>query len=257
MLRRTAIVRGPTRGIGPGIAEARAGAGSDIVPNGFGDPAGFGRTSRRAARFGVKVIRSAADRSDAADIAAMVGDARDRFGRIGAVLSSAGVQTVAPVEEVLPERRGSILAVNPTAAIHRIRRTLAEMRQRGRGRVITVASAQVRAVSPSKSAHLASRRSVPGLARAVAREAAVSAIAVEAIGPGHALARPVAAQIPETPRARGLGEKAVRRERPLAAQATRRFVRVDEVGALAAVFCSDAAAIAGAARPVDGGWTAP
>lgn len=44
---------------------------------------------------------------------------------------------------------------------------------------------------------------------------------------------------------------------PLAQQPNRRFAPREEIGALASVLCSDAAAsITGAALPVDGGWTA-
>jgi len=43
----------------------------------------------------------------------------------------------------------------------------------------------------------------------------------------------------------------------LASQATKQFVTVEQLGALAVFLCTDAAAqIAGAALPVDGGWTA-
>jgi len=42
-----------------------------------------------------------------------------------------------------------------------------------------------------------------------------------------------------------------------AAQPTRQFVRVEEIGALAVFLCSDAAAsINSAALPIDGGWVA-
>ena len=43
----------------------------------------------------------------------------------------------------------------------------------------------------------------------------------------------------------------------LAAQPSKRFAEVDELGALAAFLCTDAArSITGVALPVDGGWTA-
>ena len=43
----------------------------------------------------------------------------------------------------------------------------------------------------------------------------------------------------------------------LGPQATKQFVTVDQLGALAVFLCSDEAAqITGTALPVDGGWTA-
>ena len=64
-------------------------------------------------------------------------------------------------------------------------------------------------------------------------------------------------QIPDQARSRGISEEAVVRDVILAAQPTKQFVKVEEVAALAAYLCSDAAAaITGALLPIDGGWTA-
>ena len=54
-----------------------------------------------------------------------------------------------------------------------------------------------------------------------------------------------------------MSEEQVIREVLLAAQPTRRFVRVEEIGALVVFLCSaDADSINGAALSVDGGWVA-
>jgi 3-hydroxybutyrate dehydrogenase len=82
-------------------------------------------------------------------------------------------------------------------------------------------------------------------------------ITVNAICPGYAYTPLVAKQIPDQARTRGISEEAVKRDVLLAAQPTKRFVKVEEIGELAVYLCSDAAAsITGAAIPIDGGWTA-
>ena len=49
-------------------------------------------------------------------------------------------------------------------------------------------------------------------------------------------------QIPDTAKARGISEEAVVRDVLLAAQPTKRFVKVEEVAGLTAFLCSDGAA---------------
>ena len=57
--------------------------------------------------------------------------------------------------------------------------------------------------------------------------------------------------------ARGITEEEVVRDVLLEAQATKQFVGIDQLGALAVFLCGDQASqITGTSLPVDGGWTA-
>ena len=82
-------------------------------------------------------------------------------------------------------------------------------------------------------------------------------ITVNAICPGYVLTPLVEKQIPDTAKARGISEEAVKHDVLLAAQPTKKFVTGEEVAALAAFLCSEqAGSITGALLPMDGGWTA-
>lgn len=111
--------------------------------------------------------------------------------------------------------------------------------------------------SPFKSAYVAAKHGIAGLTKTVALEVAEHGITVNAIGPGYVLTPLVEAQISDTAKARGITEEEVKRDVLLAAQPTKQFVTVEQVGALAVFLCSRAAAsITGVTLPVDGGWTA-
>ncbi len=125
------------------------------------------------------------------------------------------------------------------------------------GRIVNIASAHGLVASPFKAAYVAAKHGLLGLTKTVALEAAEQGVTVNAICPGYVKTPLVERQIPDTAQARGMSEEQVIREVLLAAQPTRRFVRVEEIGALVVFLCSaDADSINGAALSVDGGWVA-
>ena len=131
------------------------------------------------------------------------------------------------------------------------------MKQRNRGRIVNIASAHGLVASPFKSAYVAAKHGVVGLTKTVALEVAETAITVNAVCPGYVLTPLVEGQIDEQAKVHDLPRDRVVREVILASQPNKRFVELEQLGALVLFLCSDAAAsITGAALPVDGGWTA-
>ena len=255
---KNAIVTGSTSGIGLGIAEAFAGAGMNVMLNGFGDAAEIEATrAGLQTKHGVKALYSDADMTEPAAIAAMVGAAEAGFGSVDVVVNNAGIQHVEPIEDFPVEKWDAILAINLSSAFHTTRLTVPGMKARGWGRIINVASAHGLVASPFKSAYVAAKHGVLGLTKTVALELAEEGITANAICPGYELTPLVEKQIPDTAKARGISEEAVKRDVLLGAQPTKQFVTTEQLGALAVFLCSDAAAsITGTALPVDGGWTA-
>ena len=255
---KTAVVTGSTSGIGLGIARALATEGANIILNGFGDADQIedlrGTLSRE---YNVKVAYSKADISKTDEISEMIALADSEFGGADIVVNNAGIQFVAPIDEFPIEKWNAIMAINLSGAFHASRLAVPGMKRKGWGRIVNIASAHALVASPFKSAYVAAKHGIAGLTKTVALEVAEHGITVNAICPGYVMTPLVEKQIPEQAAARGISPEAVVRDVLLAAQPTKRFVEVEEIGALAAFLCSDKArSITGTTLPVDGGWTA-
>ena len=255
---KNAIITGSTSGIGLGIAEAMARAGMNIMLNGFGDAAEIeAARSGLAARHGVTAAYHGADMTRPEEIADLVATTVAELGGVDVLVNNAGIQNVAPIEEFPVEKWDAILAINLSSAFHTTRLALPGMKARQWGRIINIASAHGLVASPFKSAYVAAKHGMVGLTKTVALEAAEFGVTCNAICPGYVLTPLVEKQIPDTAKARGITEEEVVRDVLLDAQATKQFVTVEQLGALAVFLCSDEAAqLTGAALPVDGGWTA-
>jgi 3-hydroxybutyrate dehydrogenase len=255
---KTALVTGSTSGIGLGIATRLAADGANIVLNGFGDAAQIEALRKDlAAKSGVQVVYDGADMTKPDAVAAMMKKAIDQFGAVDILVNNAGVQHVAPVDEFPVEKWDLIIALNLSSAFHTTRLALPAMKKRRWGRIVNIASAHALVASPFKSAYVSAKHGLAGFTKTVALEVAQQGITANAICPGYVRTPLVDKQIPDQARTHGISEERVVREVILAPQPTKEFVKVEDVAALAAYLCSDAAAaITGAMLSIDGGWTA-
>jgi len=255
---RSALVTGSTSGIGLGVARALAAEGADVMLNGFGDPAQVeAARAELAGTYGVRTAYSGADLTQAAGVREMVSAACEALGPVDILVNNAGIQHVAPVEDFPEEKWDAILALNLSSAFHAIKAVLPQMKARGYGRIVNVASAHGLVASPFKSAYVAAKHGIVGLTKTVALEAATCGVTCNAICPGYVWTPLVEKQIEDQARSHGISRDEVIRDVLLAAQPNKRFATVEEIGALAAFLCGDAGAgITGTALPVDGGWTA-
>jgi 3-hydroxybutyrate dehydrogenase len=255
---KSAIVTGSMSGIGLGISRSLARAGVNVMLNGFGAHAEIGATRSELHKvFKVETAYSAADMSKPDEIVRMVEEARAEFGAVDILINNAGIQHVEAIETFPVAKWDAIIAIDLSAAFHAIRAVVPEMKRRGWGRIINIASAHALVASPFKSAYVAAKHGILGLTKVVALELAEHGITANAICPGYVLTPLVEKQIPETAKAHMLTEEQVVHDVLLHAQPTHKFVTTEELGELAVFLCRDAArSITGTALPVEGGWTA-
>ena len=255
---KNAVVTGSTSGIGLAIARAFAGAGANVVINGFGAPADIEKErSAIETDYKVKAIYSSADMTKPAEIAEMIATGEKTLGSVDILVNNAGIQFVSPIEEFPIEKWDAIIAINLSSAFHGIRAAVPGMKKRKWGRIINTASANALVASPFKSAYVAAKHGIAGLTKTVALETATFGITANAICPGYVWTSLVEKQIPDTMAARHMTREQVLNEVLLTAQPTKQFVTVEEVAALAVYLAGDMArSVTGSIISIDGGWTA-
>jgi len=255
---KSAIVTGSTSGIGLGIARTLAGAGANLMLNGFGDAKEIEKLrAALAAEFKVKVGYHGADLSKPEQIRDMVAVATRELGAVDILVNNAGIQHTAPVEEFPDDRWDAVIAINLSSNFHAIKAVLPQMKQRNWGRIINIASVHGLVASTQKVAYIAAKHAVIGLTKVVALENATTAITCNAICPGWVLTPLVQKQIDDRAKREGIAVERAKHDLLAEKQPSLEFATPEQIGALAVFLCSDAAAqIRGAALPVDGGWLA-
>jgi 3-hydroxybutyrate dehydrogenase len=258
LTQKIAVVTGSTSGIGLGIARALAGAGCDIMLNGFGEASAVEQERARLAKeFGVRAAFNSADLSKPSEIAGLVEATTRELGRVDILVNNAGIQHTAPIDMFPLEQWDAVIAINLSSNFHAIRAVLPQMRQRNWGRIINIASTHGLVASVEKAAYVAAKHGVVGLTKVVALETARTSITCNAICPGWVLTPLVARQIKERASREKLSVDLAKADLLAEKQPSHEFATPEQIGALTVFLCSEAAAqIRGAALPVDGGWTA-
>lgn len=255
---KAAVVTGSTSGIGLGIAKALAQNGANVMINGFGPADEIEKIrSGLAAETGVTVVYSGADMSKGDQVTQMIKDCEAQLGSCDIVVNNAGIQFVSPIDEFPAAKWEAIVAINMSSNYYAICAALPGMKKKNWGRIINIASAHGLVASPFKSAYVAAKHGVVGMTKSVALEVAETNITCNAICPGYVRTPLVEGQIADQMKAHNMGRDEVIKNVILGSQPNKRFVEVEELGALAVFLCSESAkSITGISIPVEGGWTA-
>src|SRR5262249_52339025 len=181
------------------------------------------------------------------------------FGAVDHLINAHGVQFLSHFENFPDDKWALIDDINLKGVYRTIKAVWPYMRERGRGRIVNIASVHGLIASELKSAYVTAKHGVVGLTRATSIEGAQLGITVNAICPGAVMTDLIRKQGAEYVKRFGgvLSEQQALERAFLEVMPTRRFIEPIEVGQLCAFVCCDAArSITGAAITIDGGWTA-
>jgi 3-hydroxybutyrate dehydrogenase len=250
-----AIVTGAASGIGKDIAKVFLAAGAKVAIADLNIDAAnataleFDPSGENA--MGVAMDVTQEDRVDAG-VEAVVA----RFGGIDILVSNAGIQIVAPLVDYKFADWKKMLAIHLDGAFLTTRACLKHMYSQGRGgSVIYMGSVHSKEASKLKSAYVAAKHGLIGLAKVVAKEGAEHNVRANVICPGFVRTPLVEKQIPEQAKALGISEDDVIKNVMLKETVDGEFTTVDDV-AQPALFLAGVPsnALTGQSIVVSHGW---
>ena len=251
---KVAIVTGAASGIGKEIAILFAREGARIV---IADLNQKGADAAADELGGSKrAIGVAVDVTNEAQVDACVAKTIAAFGQVDILISNAGIQTVAPIDQFEFAKWRQLLAIHLDGAFLTTRACLREMYKRDKGgSIIYMGSVHSKEASVLKAPYVTAKHGLIGLAKVVAKEGAKHGVRANVICPGFVRTPLVDKQIPEQAKELGISEQEVIKNVMLKETVDGEFTTVDDVAQTAlflAAFASNA--LTGQSIVVSHGW---
>jgi 3-hydroxybutyrate dehydrogenase len=255
LLDKVAVVTGAASGIGREIARAYFREGAKIVIadlNQTGAEAAAGELGGKDRAIGL-----AMDVTNEAQVEAGMAKAVAVFGHIDVLVSNAGVQIVAPLEQFDFAKWKQMLAIHLDGAFLTTRAALRQMYKQGTGgSIIYMGSVHSKEASLLKSPYVTAKHGLIGLAKVVAKEGAKHGVRANVICPGFVRTPLVDKQIPEQANALGISEEQVIKNVMLKETVDGEFTTVEDVAEAAVFFAGfKTNALTGQSLIVSHGWS--
>lgn len=249
---KVALVTGGNGGIGLGMAEALAQAGADVVIWGNKPD----KNEAAAARLAAHGTRTAVDRVDVADEAAVeagVASVIARMGRLDFVAANAGMGLGAPsFDAMTTETWRRVMAVNLDGVFWTLRAAARHMRERAEagdtagGSMLVTSSSSAIHGAPRNQAYAATKGAVLPMVRGIAVEYGRWGVRANAVLPGWIA----------TDMTQGMQGNPKFGERVLTRVPARRWGEPEDFGGIAVYLASDASRFhTGDSFVIDGGYT--
>lgn len=180
---RVAVVIGGTSGIGLALTRGLAEAGADVVPTARREDL-VEAAAREVESRGRQSLRVTADVTDRASLERALREVLGRFERVDVLVNCAGRTKRTPTLEVSEEEWNGILETNLTGTLRACQVFSRPMLERGKGRIVNIASLGSFVALHEVAAYNASKAGVAALTRTLAVEWGPRGVNVNAIAPG-------------------------------------------------------------------------
>jgi 3-oxoacyl-[acyl-carrier protein] reductase len=240
------IVTGGSRGLGLGIARKLAASGYNVVAVARNESRELGAAIDEACTEAKGALHFVPfDLSAVADIPGLVKNIRASFGPIYGLVNNAGLGTSGILSTMPDQEIERLTTLNVLSPIVLTKYVVRSMMARGNGRVVNVASIVAFTGYSGLSAYSATKASLIGFTRSLAREVGALGITVNAVAPGFL----------DTDMTQSMD--ATQRDRLARRSALRRLAEVEDVAnAVEYLLDKKARNITGTVMTVDAGGTA-
>jgi NAD(P)-dependent dehydrogenase (short-subunit alcohol dehydrogenase family) len=178
---------GSQKGFGKATALTLAQEGCDIVVIDK-DVAGVNQTAAEARSSGGRVIAAGVDVTKSDEVNAIVARTLREFGKIDILVNIAGATTAPKLfVDKTEEEWDKDLNLNLKGTLYCVKAVLPHMLARKSGKIITIASVNVKKGFPTTSIYAAAKAGIVGFTQVLANEVAASGINVNCIAPGLGL----------------------------------------------------------------------
>jgi 3-hydroxybutyrate dehydrogenase len=250
---KVALITGAASGIGHGIAKrflqadgrvVIADLKADAAKKAAGDLAG----AKSAIGVGMDV-------SNEDQVNAGVEQAVAAFGTVDILVSNAGIQIVHPIEDFPFSEWKKLMAIHLDGAFLTTKACIKHMYRQNSGALIYMGSVHSHEASPLKSAYVAAKHGILGLARTMAKEGAKHNVRANVICPGFVMTPLVAKQIPEQAKELGISEERVVKEVMLGETVDKEFTMIEDIAEVALMLAAfKTNALTGESIIVSHGW---
>ena len=251
---KVALVTGAAAGIGKEIALTFGREGAKVAIADL-NLAAAQATVDELASLGIAGMAVAMDVANEQAVEDGVAAVIAAWGRVDILVSNAGIQIVHPIEEFPFADWRKVMAIHLDGAFLTTKACLRSMYKTGGGSIIYMGSVHSKEASKLKSAYVAAKHGILGLARTVAKEGAAHNVRANVVCPGFVRTALVEKQIPEQAKALGITEDEVIRNVMLKETVDGAFTTTADVAEACLFFAaSKTNALTGQSLIVSHGW---